>query len=65
MDGENSTPNMEVGVLQGSALSSYLFLILIDALMEKIQKDAPEPVMFADDDCAACRKTLRDEVMHD
>ena len=34
---------------QGSALSPYLFLILMDVLTEGVRKEVPESMMFADD----------------
>ena len=47
--GENSKFNVEVGLHQGSALSPYLFLILMDVLTERVRKEAPESMLFADD----------------
>ena len=46
--GESSKFNVEVGLHQGSALSSYLFLILMDVLTEMVRKEAPESMLFAD-----------------
>ena len=39
----------DVGLHQGSALSPYLFLILMDVLTEGVRKEVPESMMFADD----------------
>ena len=47
--GESSKFNVEVGLHQGSALSPYLFLILMDVLTERVMKEAPESMLFADD----------------
>ena len=47
--GESSKLNVEVGLHQGSALSPYLFLILMDVLTERVRKEAPESMLFADD----------------
>ena len=40
---------MEVDLHQGSALSPYMFLLLMDVLTEDVRKDVPGPMMFADD----------------
>ena len=47
--GESGSFNMDVGLHQGSALSPYLFLILMDVLTEGVRKEIPESMMFADD----------------
>ena len=39
--GESSKFNVEVGLHQGSALSPYLFLILVNVLTERVRKEAP------------------------
>ena len=47
--GESSKFNVEVDLHQGSALSPYLFLILMDVLTERVRTEAPESMLFADD----------------
>ena len=47
--GESGSFNVDVGLHQGSALSPYLFLILMDVLTEGVRKEIPESMMFADD----------------
>ena len=46
--GESGSFNVDVGLHQGSALSPYLFLILMDVLTEGVRKEVPESMMFAD-----------------
>ena len=40
---------LEVGLHPGSALSPYLFLLLMDVLTGDVRKDVPGSMMFADD----------------
>ena len=47
--GESNSFGVEVGLHQGSALSAYLFLLLMDVLTEDVRKDVPGSMMFADD----------------
>ena len=47
--GESGSFNVDVGMHQGSALSPYLFLILMDVLTEGVSKEVPESMMFVDD----------------
>ena len=46
--GESDSFTVDVGLHQGSALSPYLFLILMDVLTEGVRKEVPESIMFAD-----------------
>ena len=39
--GESNSFGVEVGLHQGSALSPYLFLLLMDVLIEDERKDVP------------------------
>ena len=47
--GESDSFNVDVGLHQGSTLSPYLFLVLMDVLTEGVRKEVPEYMMFADD----------------
>ena len=49
--GESGSFNVPVDerLHQGSALSLYLFFILMDVLTEGVRKEVPESMMFADD----------------
>ena len=47
--GESNSFGVEVGLHQGSALSRYLFLHLMDVLTQDVRKDVPGSMMFADD----------------
>ena len=46
---ESNSFGVEVGLHQGSALSPYLFLLLMDVLTEDVRKDVPGSMMFAYD----------------
>ena len=48
-----------VGLHQGSALSPFLFVIIMDRLTEDIRKDAPWDMLFADD-IVLCRQNHRE-----
>ena len=45
--GESNSFGVEVGLHEGSALSPYLFLLLMDVVTEDVRKDVPGPMMFA------------------
>ena len=46
-----ATESFKVGLHQGSALSPFLFAILMDRLTDEVRKNPPWNMMFADDIC--------------
>ncbi|KAK3571544.1 hypothetical protein QTP86_013177 [Hemibagrus guttatus] len=47
--GQTEEFNMKVGLHQGSALSPFLFAIVMDQLSEEVRQESPWTMMFADD----------------
>ncbi|KAK3558849.1 hypothetical protein QTP86_030444, partial [Hemibagrus guttatus] len=47
--GQTEEFNVEVGLHQGSALSPFLFAIVMDKLSEEVRQESPWTMMFADD----------------
>ncbi|KAK3508801.1 hypothetical protein QTP70_008020 [Hemibagrus guttatus] len=47
--GQTEEFNVEVGLHQGSALSPFLFAIVLDQLSEEVRQESPWTMMFADD----------------
>ncbi|KAK3506629.1 hypothetical protein QTP70_011149 [Hemibagrus guttatus] len=47
--GQTEEFKVEVGLHQGSALSPFLFAIVIDQLSEEVRQESPWTMMFADD----------------
>ena len=62
--GTSNPFTVEVGLHQGSALSPFLFAIIMDVLTEGVRKSAPWQMLFADDVvlCAQERKELEEEL---
>ncbi|KAK3575502.1 hypothetical protein QTP86_028217 [Hemibagrus guttatus] len=47
--GQTEEFNVEVGLHQGSAVSPFLFAIVMDQLSEEVRQESPWTMMFADD----------------
>ncbi|KAK3551683.1 hypothetical protein QTP70_022116, partial [Hemibagrus guttatus] len=47
--GQSEEFKVEVGLHQGSALSPFLFAIVMDQLSEEVRQESPWTMMFADD----------------
>ncbi|KAK3543099.1 hypothetical protein QTP70_010645 [Hemibagrus guttatus] len=47
--GQTGEFNVEVGLHQGSALSPFLFAMVMDQLSEEVRQESPWTMMFADD----------------
>ena len=47
--GESDSFKVDMGLHQGSALSPYLFIMVMDVMAEGVRKEVPESMMFADD----------------
>jgi len=48
-EGATEEIDIEVGLHQGSALSSFLFIVILDVISEKIDEKTPWAMLFADD----------------
>ena len=47
--GETEGMNIDVGLHQGSALSPFLFILVLDVITEEIREETPWAMLFADD----------------
>ncbi|KAK3522273.1 hypothetical protein QTP86_000681 [Hemibagrus guttatus] len=59
--GQTEEFKVEVGLHQGSALSPFLFAIVMDQLSEEVRQESPWTMMFADDIviCSESREQVR------
>jgi Reverse transcriptase (RNA-dependent DNA polymerase) len=48
-DGESDTFPIKIGLHQGSALSQYIFTLVMDEITNNIEEDIPWCMLFADD----------------
>ncbi|KAK3566282.1 hypothetical protein QTP86_030576 [Hemibagrus guttatus] len=62
--GQTEEFNVEVGLHQGSALSPFLFAIVMDQLSEEVRQESPWTMMFADDIviCSESREQLEENL---
>ncbi|KAK3530122.1 hypothetical protein QTP86_014798 [Hemibagrus guttatus] len=62
--GQTEEFNVEVGLHQGSALSPFLFAIVMDQLSEEVRQESPWTMMFADDIviCSESREQVRENL---
>ncbi|KAK3571533.1 hypothetical protein QTP86_013162 [Hemibagrus guttatus] len=62
--GQTEEFKVEVGLHQGSALSPFLFVMVMDQLSEEVRQESPWTMIFADDIviCSESREQFRDSV---
>jgi len=48
-EGATEEIDIEVGLHQGSALSPFLFIVILDVISEKIDEKTPWAMLFTDD----------------
>ncbi|KAK3510719.1 hypothetical protein QTP70_015984, partial [Hemibagrus guttatus] len=62
--GQTEEFNVEVGLHQGSALSPFLFAIVMDQLSEEVRQESPWTMMFADDIviCSESREQVKENL---
>ncbi|KAK3521139.1 hypothetical protein QTP86_033416 [Hemibagrus guttatus] len=62
--GQTEEFNVEVGLHQGSALSPFLFAIVMDQLSEEVRQESPWTMMFANDivTCSESREQVEENL---
>ncbi|KAK3559384.1 hypothetical protein QTP86_012755, partial [Hemibagrus guttatus] len=62
--GQTEEFKVEVGLHQGSALSPFLFAIVMDQLSEEVRQESPWTIMFADDIviCSESREQMEENL---
>ncbi|KAK3542749.1 hypothetical protein QTP70_001883 [Hemibagrus guttatus] len=62
--GQTEEFNVKVGLHQGSALSPFLFAIVMDQLSEEVRQESPWMIMFADDivTCSESREQVEENL---
>ncbi|KAK3529879.1 hypothetical protein QTP86_007282 [Hemibagrus guttatus] len=62
--GQTEEFNVEVGLHQGSALSPFLFAIVMDQVSEEVRQESPWTMMFADDivTCSESREQVEENL---
>ncbi|KAK3574132.1 hypothetical protein QTP86_003419 [Hemibagrus guttatus] len=60
--GQTEEFNVEVGLHQGSALSPFLFAIVMGQLSEEVRKESPWTMMFADDSSSESREQVEENL---
>ncbi|KAK3550949.1 hypothetical protein QTP70_010876 [Hemibagrus guttatus] len=62
--GQTEEFNVEVGLHQGSALSPFLFAMVMDQLSEEVRQESPWTMMFADDTviCSESREQVEENL---
>ena len=58
--GATKSFKVKVGLHQGSALSSFLFAVIMDTLTDEVRREPPWTMLFADD--IVIRENTREEV---
>jgi len=48
-EGATEEIHIKIGLHQGSALSPFLFIVILDEISEKIEEKTPWAMLFADD----------------
>ena len=56
--GTTESFKVKVGLHQGSALSSFLFAVIMDRLTDEVRREPPRTILFADD-IVICEETKK------